>query len=148
MGIRIMRCEICGNIVVFLDDEGVTPVCCGQDMTELKAGTDIGGSFAGKHVPVVQLEHEPRRVDFCSGSRSSKLGCCDSYVTVSVGAVQHPMEDGHYIEWVLLQTNCGWYVRYLEPEDKPEATFCFCKGEKPVKAYAYCNTHGLWESRE
>lgn len=142
MSMRILRCDYCGNIVIFQRDSAMTPSCCGKKMTLLVPSVD--DRFSEKHVPVIIEEKEASRTDRCNGTRFSKKGCCDSYVTVKVGAAQHPMDDDHYIEWIMLETNCGVYTRYLEPEDAPEATFCFCKGEKAVRAYAYCNLHGLW----
>ena len=34
---RFFSCETCGNLVMMLIASGVTPVCCGEEMTELVA---------------------------------------------------------------------------------------------------------------
>ena len=37
-------------------------------------------------------------------------------VVVKVGSVTHPMEEVHYIEWIILETNKGVHRRNLKPE--------------------------------
>lgn len=58
---------------------------------------------------------------------------------VKVGSVPHPMEEAHYIEWIEADKECK---KTLKPGDAPEAEF----SNKPTKARAYCNVHGLWTS--
>ena len=144
MGLRILRCSHCGNIIIFQEDSKVTPVCCGEKMQLLETGFEE--EFTEKHIPIIRIEKEEQKEDNCLGTRTSKKGCCASYVTVQVGSTLHPMIDSHYIQWIMLETNCGVYTRFLDAGDTPEATFCLCKGEKVLKAYCYCNIHGLWES--
>ena len=61
---------------------------------------------------------------------------------VKVGSVEHPMEEGHYIEWIEATGENGEYAKvFLSPGDKPEAEFCF----NVVSAREYCNMHGLWK---
>ena len=69
-----------------------------------------------------------------------------SMVTVTVGSVEHPMLDAHYIEWILLETKQGRQRKTLRPGDKPVATFALVEGDDVVAAYEYCNLHGLWKS--
>ena len=33
---RALKCEACGNVVTMVKDSGVTPVCCGKEMVEIK----------------------------------------------------------------------------------------------------------------
>ena len=66
-------------------------------------------------------------------------------VTVKVGAVEHPMLDVHYIQWIVLQTNQGNYIKNLVPGQAPQASFILADGEQAVAAYEYCNLHGLWK---
>ena len=75
-------CEHCGNIIAKVKDAGVPVMCCGQKMTEIVPGTTDASQE--KHVPVYTVE--------------------GNLVTVTVGAVEHPMQPEHYIEWVSLQT--------------------------------------------
>ena len=117
-------CNHCGNIVQYVKNKGVPVVCCGEKMTELIPGTSDGA--AEKHVPAVKVD----------GSR----------VTVTVGSVEHPMLDAHYIEWVILETEKGYQKVELKPDQPPVAEFIVPEGDKPIAAYEYCNLHGLWKA--
>lgn len=117
-------CEHCGNIIVKIKDSKVPVVCCGEKMKELvPASVDASTE---KHVPVVVVDNNK--------------------VTVTVGSVEHPMVDVHYIEWIILETNKGYHKYDLKPGDKPVAEFNLVEGEEVVSAYEYCNLHGLWKS--
>lgn len=67
-------------------------------------------------------------------------------VTVTVGTEdnRHPMLPEHAISWVCLITTGGSQRKMLTPDGKSEAKFYLAPGEKVVKAFAYCNLHGLW----
>ena len=122
MKTRFLRCKHCGNIVGMIHDAGVPVVCCGQPMVELVANsTDAAGE---KHVPVVEV----------SGNK----------VVVKVGEVAHPMTEAHLISWIYLETNLGGQERFLTAADEPKAEFVLAEGEKALRAYEYCNLHGLW----
>jgi superoxide reductase len=115
-------CPICGNIVEMVNDTGVNPDCCGQEMEELIPNSvDASGE---KHVPAVQLG--------------------DGFAEVNVGSVNHPMEEVHWIEWVQLVTDSGSYRKYLNPGQAPNVKFLL-GDERPIAVYAYCNLHGLWK---
>ena len=116
-------CERCGNIIAMVKSSGAPVSCCGQKMTELVPGTSDGAQE--KHVPVYTVE--------------------GNIVTVTVGAVEHPMLDAHYIEWISLQTKYGNQRKILKPGDAPKACFALCEGDEVVAAYAYCNLHSLWK---
>ncbi|MBR1689607.1 MAG: desulfoferrodoxin [Oscillibacter sp.] len=117
-------CEHCGNIIAMVKDKGVPVMCCGQKMTELVPGTSDGAHE--KHVPVYTVE--------------------GNLVTVTVGAVEHPMLEAHYIEWISLQTKFGNQRKVLHPGDAPRACFALCEGDEVEAAYAYCNLHSLWKA--
>lgn len=121
---RFFICEHCGNIIAMVKDKGVPVFCCGQKMTELVAGT-VEAS-AEKHIPVYKVE----------GNK----------VYVTVGSVEHPMLEAHFIEWISLETKQGNQRKVLEPGQKPEACFAMCEGDEVVAVYAYCNLHGLWKA--
>ena len=70
----------------------------------------------------------------------------DSTVTVTVGSVSHPMMPEHFINWVCLQTNKGFQLKYLNPGEEPKAVFALSDGEKVEAVYEYCNLHGLWKA--
>ncbi|MGI6316875.1 MAG: desulfoferrodoxin family protein [Christensenellales bacterium] len=116
-------CEICGNIIAYVEESGVNVVCCGEEMKELVPNTTDAATE--KHVPVITVD--------------------GSTVTVTVSTVDHPMIDAHYIPWVALQTRQGNQRKLLKPGDKPAVSFALCEGDEPVAAYAYCNLHGLWK---
>ena len=78
-----------------------------------------------KHIPVVTLE---------AGA-----------VSVNVGAVDHPMGEEHFIEWVWLETDKGGQLKKLLPGEEPNVSFTLDE-EKPLAVYAYCNLHGLWKT--
>lgn len=117
-------CEHCGNIITFVKSSGVPVMCCGQKMTEIVPGTT--DAAVEKHVPVVKAE--------------------GSQVTVTVGAVEHPMLPEHFIEWIAVQTGQGYQLKYLQPGQAPAASFALAQGEQVEGVYAYCNLHGLWKA--
>ncbi len=121
--LKFFMCAHCKNIIVKVEDKGVPVVCCGEKMAELKPNTSDGAGE--KHVPVVAVE----------GSK----------VTVKVGEVAHPMLEEHHIAWIVLETNKGFQVKYLDHTGAPEAVFALAEGESAVAAYEYCNLHGLWK---
>jgi superoxide reductase len=120
--LEIYKCEACGNIVEVLHGGEGELVCCGAPMKLFKEGT-VDASKE-KHVPVIEKT-------------------ADGY-KVTVGAVAHPMEEKHWIEWIELIADGKVYRQFLAPGQAPEATFCV-KAEKVV-AREYCNIHGLWKA--
>ena len=121
--IKFYSCPDCGLLVETIHDSGIAPSCCGMKMECLSPNTaDASGE---KHVPVVTVK--------------------DGEVLVSVGSVDHPMQDVHYIEWIQLVTERSSIRRYLKPSETPKTVFKL-EGEKPVAVYAYCNLHGLWKT--
>ena len=123
MTIKFLICKHCGNIVEVIKDSGVPIVCCGEEMSELKANTS-DGAFE-KHVPEVNI----------NGNK----------VEVVVGSTLHPMLEKHYIQWIYLRTNKGIQKKYLTPGSEPKAEFIIADDESVIEAYEYCNLHGLWK---
>jgi len=121
---KFYRCEHCGNIIAMVKNSGVPVVCCGEKMKEIIPGT-VDASLE-KHVPVFEVK--------------------DNVVYVTVGAVAHPMEEKHFIEWISLQTSGGNQRKVLTPGSEPKAAFAICEGETVEAVYAYCNLHGLWKA--
>ena len=99
-------------------------MCCGRPMEELVANTQDGAHE--KHIPVVKVE--------------------GNLVTITVGEVEHPMLDAHYIQWIALETNLGNQRKTLKPGEKPVAQFALLDGEQVLAAYEYCNLHGLYKA--
>lgn len=63
---------------------------------------------------------------------------------VTVGSVEHPMTEEHYIQWIELMTETEVLRKYLTPNDKPMAEFK--TDAKKVCAREYCNLHGVWKA--
>ena len=79
----------------------------------------------------------------CCGEDIVKDG---NVIKVSVGSVEHPMLDAHYIEWIIAETNKGFQKKDLKPGDKPYAEFVMADGEELTAAYESCNLHGIWKA--
>jgi superoxide reductase len=120
--LQVYKCELCGNIVDVLHGGGGELVCCGQPMKLFVENTVDAAKE--KHVPVIEKT--------------------DQSIKVKVGAVPHPMEEKHYIEWVEIVAGDTVYRQFLKPGESPEAVFCAVSG--PVVAREYCNLHGLWKA--
>jgi len=63
---------------------------------------------------------------------------------VKVGAVAHPMEEKHHIEWIELIAGDKAYRQFLKVGDAPEAFFAVDATQ--VSAREFCNLHGLWKA--
>ena len=121
---KFLVCEHCGNLIGMIRDSGVPMVCCGQKMTELVPGTSDGA--VEKHVPSYVVD--------------------GTQVKVTVGSVEHPMVENHYIEWIAVETEKGAQRKTLQPGDKPTLEFALTEDDSVVAVYAYCNLHGLWKA--
>ena len=119
---QIYKCEICGNIVEVIHESAGNLICCGQPMT-LQVENTVDAAKE-KHVPVVEK--------------------VEGGVSIKVGAIEHPMLEKHYIEWIEVQTSNKIYRKYLNPGDEPEALFLV--EEEVLRVREYCNVHGLWNA--
>ncbi len=118
------RCRHCGNMIAFVKKSGVPVICCGEEMQKITENTVEASTE--KHLPVIKRE----------GSK----------VIVTVGSIEHPMEEKHYIEWIALETKAGNQRKILQPGQKPQAVFYIAEDDEVIKAYEYCNIHGLWST--
>ena len=113
---KVYQCEKCKKTIITKDEVKV------EGWVELiPCSTDAAQE---KHVPVVTKKCKQVKVD--------------------VGSVVHPMSEEHFIEWVAIETAQGYQVKYLKAGDLPVCSFSLADGDTFVKAYAYCNLHGLW----
>ncbi len=119
---QVYKCGLCGNIVEVVHPSGGQLVCCGQPMALMTENTVDAATE--KHLPVVE------KVD--GGFR------------VSVGAVAHPMEEAHFIEWIELIAGDTVLRQHLAPGAAPAATFSI--DADTATARAYCNLHGHWKA--
>ena len=120
--LQVYKCELCGNIIEVLHAGVGELVCCGQPMRLMTENTVDAAKE--KHVPVVEK--------VAGGYK------------VKVGAVPHPMEEKHYIEWIELLADGKAFRQFLNPGDAPEAFFAVDAAN--VSAREYCNLHGLWRA--
>jgi superoxide reductase len=120
---NLFICKHCGNLAELLNKSGVPLVCCGEDMTEIIPNT-VEASVE-KHLPEITV----------SGNS----------VSVQVGSTIHPMDSGHFIPFVYVETKNGGQHKLFKPGDEPKASYVFTD-DKPVAVYAYCNLHGLWKT--
>jgi len=118
---EIYKCELCGNIVEVMEGGAGNLVCCAQDMKHFEEnGVDAA---VEKHVPVIEK--------------------IEGGFRVTVGEVEHPMTENHYIQWIEVIADNRVYRKFLTPEDKPVAEFKI--DAENIKAREYCNLHGLWK---
>ncbi|MCI8454595.1 MAG: desulfoferrodoxin [Lachnospiraceae bacterium] len=117
---RFIQCPDCHGIALVIYGEG--DAGCGS-YDKLHANTTEAA--VEKHLPVVKVKKD--------------------MVEARIGENDHPMEDGHHITWVYVETTRGGQLRLLKPGDKPVAQFTMSDGERPLAVYEYCNLHGLWK---
>lgn len=121
---QVYRCSVCGNVVEVVNAGGGELHCCGKPMQLMKENSVDAAKE--KHVPVIEK--------IAGGYR------------VTVGSVEHPMLENHYIQWIELWDGEKVMRHCLKPGEKPVAIF-MTQAEK-VKAREYCNLHGLWIAEE
>ena len=119
---RFFRCRECGGVVTTIRSANMPLSCCGQPMEEI-VPAETGA--AEKHRPVAEIK--------------------GSTVSVSVGAVGHPMLAEHAIEWVYLQTGHGGQWKRLAAGGEPKTVFSL-EDDQAVAVFAFCNLHGLWQT--
>lgn len=125
MKIQFFNCSHCGNIITVISEDSSLPIsCCGEDTQEVTAGAS--DAAYEKHIPVYRINGQE--------------------VTVSVGEAEHPMTDGHYINWVCMETENGFQLKTLKPGMSPVVSFSLSKGDKIKAIYAFCNLHSLWKA--
>ncbi len=120
--LEIYKCEKCGNIVEVLHTGAGELVCCGAPMKLLTEST--ADQATEKHVPVIEKTADG--------------------ITVKVGSVDHPMEEKHYIEWIQVIVDGISYRQFLNPGEKPQASFKVSGAN--ITAREYCNIHSLWKT--
>jgi len=124
MKLSFWKCNHCGNVIVFAHKSPAPVICCGEKMSELVANTT--DAAIEKHVPVYSIEGD--------------------LVKINVGSVTHPMDADHYIEFIAMETDHGYQLKYLNAGDAAFANFKLPANRHVKAIYAYCNKHGLWKA--
>lgn len=122
---KFYKCKHCGKIIAIVNEKPVPTICCGEPMVEMVPNTEDGAHE--KHIPVFRVE--------------------GNIVHVEVGEVLHPMLEGHYIEWIAVETNFGNQRKKLKPGDEPKADFALLPGETVIRVVEHCNLHGLYATK-
>jgi superoxide reductase len=133
-------CKVCGHVydpalnggVAFEDlpADWKCPICgAAKDKFEgihQLGEQDTAGEAQNKHVPVIEKTEDG--------------------VKVKIGAVAHPMIAEHYIMTASLYDGVKLLKKIaLTVGQAPEASFAITYKEG-MRAVAYCNLHGYWES--
>lgn len=123
LNLEFYLCERCGNLVEVLNKGNIEVNCCGTNMKKIIPNTTDGA--VEKHVPVILVN--------------------DNVLVATVGSVEHPMTEEHYIKSMYVVADNGMLMRKnLKPGEKPEITVDI-EGAKKVTVFAYCNLHGVWK---
>lgn len=117
----LYKCNVCGNVVEIVNPGAPALVCCKQQMEKLVAKSEDTGKE--KHIPVIQE--------------------ADRGIKVAVGAVQHPMEEKHFIRFIEVITKDQILRAELQPGDTPLAEFPVNQ-QDVIEVREYCTIHGLW----
>ena len=59
--------------------------------------------------------------------------------------VNHVMEEEHYIEWILVDYGTKQIIKHFKAGETPKLVVDYA-GD--MKAYSYCNKHGLWVNNQ
>ena len=123
-GLKFYRCNTCGNLLFVMVDPNVRPTCCGNDMEILDYVHGSEGSE--KHSPIIEINQND--------------------IEVQVGLQLHSMSPEHRIEWIALSDGERVEIQRLGLATPPVVKFSKMGEKGKIRAYAFCNIHGLWES--
>ena len=123
METKFYVCEVCGKVIGLINDTKIPTMCCGEEMHILIANTSDGAGE--KHIPVYEIKE-------------------NTEIEITVGEIEHPMDEDHYIAWIALVSE-GMTTRIqLIPQNSPIVKMKYIKGST---IYSYCNKHGLWKKQ-
>ena len=125
-GLKFYRCNVCGNLFLTMVDPNVIPTCCESPMEVLKANSSQGA--AETHVPFIEV--------------------VNGVATVKIGMDSHPMMAEHRIDWIALEDGESVIIKRLSLTSKPLAEFYNVRHDSKLRAYAFCNVHGLWTAEK
>ncbi len=114
------QCSKCGNLFQMMNNGACVPT---GEMLNLVEPNKTDAAVE-KHVPVIEK--------IAGGYK------------VKIGSVVHPMDETHYITFIILETDDGMvYQKNLKPGQVAEMTVK--TDAKAVRAVEFCNKHGLWQ---
>ena len=120
---ELYYCEHCKNLVEVVQAVAPALVCCGEKMVKLDEKS--GDEGKEKHVPVLEQ--------------------AGSGIKVTVGSVEHPMLEEHYIKFIEVLTTDKVLRKELNPGDKPVAEFNVDIAEVE-SVREFCTVHGVWKN--
>jgi len=120
---EVYKCNVCGNIIEIFHSGMGELTCCNKAMNIQKENTVEAAKE--KHIPFFQ-----------------KTG---NKIKITVGEINHPMEETHFIEWIEVITLNKIFRKKLTPNDEPIAEFEI--NSEVISVRAYCNLHGLWSNK-
>jgi len=95
---------------------------------------------AKKHVPVITVPSAIKAGEFHD-------------VKITVGEIEHPNENEHFIQWIEFYEGNVYLARFdfAPGMTKPEVTIPLKLGhhglDSTLRAISRCNLHGLWEGK-
>lgn len=119
---KIFKCKECNEFIFSKRNVDLTKA--DKKLEELIPNTKEDGYL--KHLPLYELKNNELKV--------------------YVGEIMHPMDDKHYIAWILVETSKGVYKVELKNNESYHI-FHLDDNEEIYKIYAYCNLHGLWMNK-
>ena len=93
---KIIKCDTCGSFVLpLVKGDGES---CDSHMILMEAQTE--GDKAAKHKPVVEIDGDN--------------------VTVKIGEIQHPADEDHFIQFVIVEAGSELFIKCFKPGETPE----------------------------
>ena len=119
---QIYKCEVCGGTVQVLDGRPSALTCCRQPMKNLRE--NLHAESRDQHLPQVQHRGDS--------------------VKVAIGSGTHPMDSGHFIQWIEIVAPERSCRQFLQPGEAAQAVFQVDSAQVEVRQC--CSIHGLWKS--
>lgn len=117
---QIYKCNICGNLVLILEEGDGNLICCGKEMELMSIQYD-SDEIGEKHKPKTEYRDNKKFIN----------------------VIGHPMTKEHYIQFIASFTidKKELQLRYFDPENIPEMDV---KLDGEINSVEFCNIHHLW----
>ena len=113
-----------------------------QTVVEVVAGQPAPLTIDGK--PMEELV--PNSTDAAVEKNMPVLSVENGVLKVSVGEVEHPTIEKHWIPFVAVKAGDLVLRRSINATEKPVAEFPLGSYKGEVEVYAWCNLHGIWKA--